>query len=85
MAGLVFHGDAAGRMQHSDAILQPGVLGQQRIQLRFIAVQQELHIGVTLDGFEQSGYDNARAGIAAHGIDRNSQGARHGHLSGERL
>ena len=56
--------------------------GQKLGQLGFIAMQDEIDVAVALHGLEQRAHDNARAGIAAHGIDRDGQGAGHGHLSG---
>jgi hypothetical protein len=44
-------------------------------------MQDEIDVGVALDGFEQGAHDNARAGVATHGIYRNCQSAGHGHLS----
>ncbi len=40
---------------------------------------------MALQAAQQRAHDNGRAGIAAHRIDRDCQGAGHGHLSGERF
>ena len=44
---------------------------QQRLQRRFIAMQQIAHARMAFDRPRQCRYDNAGAGIAAHGINRN--------------
>ena len=53
------NGSAAGKL---------GLASEQRLQLRLVTVQDELNVGVALDGLEQRTHDNAWAGIAAHGI-----------------
>ena len=57
---------------------------QKAIQHGFVADQEEMHFGMTLHRPQQSGYDNARASVAAHRIHRNGQFASHGHPSQKR-
>ncbi len=77
MAGLVFHRHPAGGMPYGDAIGQARLPRHQRIQLRLVAMQDEAGLGMAQAGLEKGAYDGAWAGIAAHGINRDCQGARH--------
>src|SRR5476649_195000 len=81
MAGLVLHRHPARRMAHMRTALEFGMAGDKRIQLRLVAMQKKLDVGMTLKSLEQRAHDNGRAGITAHGIYRDGQGAGHGHLS----
>ena len=72
---------AHARADHPDEAcgVIAGPAGSDRPE-RFIAMENELDVGMALNRLEQSTHDDTRAGIAAHGIYRDGQGAGHGHL-----
>ncbi len=84
MAGLFFHAHAFRRVADLDARGELAAPRQQRLQHRLVAMHQEIHIGMADRRTRQSRHDNGRAGIAAHGIDRNVEGSAHLRLAAGR-
>ncbi len=73
LAGLVVHANRLSAVAHLDAACQLAAAREQGLELGLVAMQQEAHAGMTDGRACQGGHDDARAGIAAHGIDGNGQ------------
>ncbi len=78
--GLSSIATRSGAWRTRDAVFEAGMAGEQSVQHRFIAGQDEIDLGMALHHALQSSYDNAWTGIAAHRIHRNGQFAGHATL-----
>ena len=77
-ARLLIHAHIRLGVTHADVLGELGAaLSQQFFDSRFVAVHDELYAGMTLYRTSERGYDNGRAGIAAHRVNRNRQFAGH--------
>ena len=82
MAGLVFHAHAFGGMADRDAAVELGCAARAAASDSLSSpCRMKSHVGMALDRSRQRGHDNAGAGIAAHGIDRDGQVAGHRRLA----
>ena len=71
----------SGAWRISTRSFELGPAREQRLQHGLVAMEDEVHGWMAHDRPRQGGHDNAGAGIAAHGIDRNRQFAAHPRLA----
>ncbi len=77
LARLLVHRDDAVAMHDLRDVLQRGFAEEDRLQLRVVAVQQELDLGVT-QVRDRDAIDNGLRGVvAAHRVNRNDDFAVH--------
>ena len=77
LARLVVHGHGHGGVADLDAVLEPGLLGDQRRDHRLVAEHQEGGAGMALPGQCRAGHDRGGPVVAAHGVERDAHAFGH--------